>query len=228
MTKTTSGRHTVIKGPRRILSSPPMIKVSGSARRAFTFPAELPVAYAYYADVGRVLSYLPRICLVRAYGPDRYRLVYRSTELGVYHVRIFADVQSRLEEGWVLRIAPLNSSTPPLCGADACTMSTQGFFASRSAFYDQGERTRIEYALKLWGDLPTPRELRFMPGFMVDRIAATITRMRMDEIVSRFIERSIDAFPDWLAEMQNHSAWPDLSQAQALTVPVPDCPEEHP
>lgn len=205
-----------------------MIKVSGSARCAFTFPAELPVAYAYYADVGRVLSYLPRICLVRAYGPDRFRLVYRSTELGVYHVRIFADVQTRLEDGRVLHIAPLNGSTPPLSASAAFTTSAQGYFASRSAFYDQGECTRIEYSLKLWGDLPTPRELRFMPGFMVDRIAARITGMRMDEIVSGFIERSIDAFPDWLAEMQNHSAWPDLSSARALTVPVPDCPEEQP
>jgi hypothetical protein len=216
------------KGPRRSLSRPPMIKVSGSARRAFAFPAELPVAYAYYADVGRVLSYLPRICLVRAYGPDRFRLVYRSTELGVYHVRIFADVETRLEEGWVLRVAPLNSSSPLKGRADAHTTSTQGYFSSRSVFYDEGEQTRIEYNLKLWGDLPTPRGLRFMPGFMVDRVAATITGMRMAEIVAGFIERSVDAFPDWLAEMQNHRAWPDLSQARALTVPVPDCPEEHP
>jgi hypothetical protein len=205
-----------------------MLKVSGSARRAFTFPAELPVAYAYYADVGRVLSYLPRICLVRAYGPDRFRLVYRSTELGVYDVRIFADVQTRLEEGWVLRVAPLNNSSPLKDRADTHTTSTQGYFSSRSVFYDEGAQTRIEYNLKLRGDLPTPRGLRFMPGFMVDRIAATITGIRMAEIVAGFIERSVDAFPDWLAEMQNHSAWPDLSQARALTVPVPDCPEEHP
>jgi hypothetical protein len=216
------------KGPRRNLSNPPMIRVSGSARRAFTFPAELPVAYAYYADVGRVLSYLPRICLVRAYGPDQFRLVYRSTELGVYQVRIFADVQTRLEEGWVLRVAPL-SSVPPLKGrADARTTRTQGYFSSRSVFYDEGEQTRIEYTLKLWGELPTPRGLRFMPGVMVDRVAATITGMRMDEIVAGFVERSVDAFPDWLAEMQNHSAWPDLSQVRVLAVPVPDCPEEHP
>ena len=205
-----------------------MIKVSGSARRSFTFPAELPIAYAYYADVGRVLSYLPRICLVRAYGPDRFRLVYRSTELGVYRVRIFADVQTRLEEGWVLRVAPLNSAPPLKDRADAHTTSTQGYFASRSVFYDEGARTRIEYELKLWGDLPTPRGLRFMPGFMVDRVAVRITGMRMTEIVRGFIERSVDAFPDWLDEMQNHSAWPDLSQAATFTMPVPECPEEHP
>ena len=205
-----------------------MIKVSGSARRSFRFPAELPIAYAYYADVGRVLSYLPRICLVRAYGPDRFRLVYRSTELGVYRIRIFADVQTQLEEGGVLRVAPLNHAAPPKGRADAHATSTQGYFSSRSVFYDEGERTRIEYALKLWGDLPTPRGLRFMPGFMVDRVAARITAMRMAEIVAGFIERSIDAFPEWLAEMQNHSAWPDLSHAVPLTEPVPDCPEERP
>ncbi|MEJ2735981.1 MAG: hypothetical protein P8189_20845, partial [Anaerolineae bacterium] len=116
---------------------------------------------------------------MRAYGPDRFRLVYRSPELGVYDVRMFADVQTRLEEGWVLRVAPLNNSSPLKDRADAHTTSTQGYFSSRSVFYDEGAQTRIEYHLKLRGDLPTPRGLRFMPGFMVDRIAATITGMRI-------------------------------------------------
>lgn len=205
-----------------------MIKVVGSAGRSFLFPAELPITYAYYADVGRVLSYLPHICLVRAYGPDRFRLLYRSTELGIYRVRIFADVQTMLEEGWVLRVAPLNSSRPLEDRADAHTTTAQGYFSSRSIFHDEGEQTRIEYSLKLWGDLPTPRGLRFMPGLVVNRIAAKITGMRMSEIVAGFIERSIDAFPDWLDEMRNHSDWPELGSARTLTVPVPDCPEEHP
>ena len=88
-----------------------MIKVAGSVHRSFVFPAELPLAYAYYADIGRVLSYLPHICVARTYGPDQLRLLYHSTELGLYRIRIFADVQTLLEDGQVLR-----SGNPQLIG----------------------------------------------------------------------------------------------------------------
>lgn len=204
-----------------------MIKVAGSAHRSFVFPAELPITYAYYADVGRVLSYLPHICLVRAYGPDRFRLLYRSTELGIYHIRIFADVQTRLEEGWVIRTGPLDGSPTVEGWADGNATTAQGYFSSQSVLFDEGEQTRIEYSLQLRAHLPTPRGLRFMPGLLVERIAHSITRMRIVETAEGFIGRSVDAFPDWLAEMRNHSAWPDLGSIPLNTVPVPDCPEEY-
>ena len=47
-----------------------MIKVAGSIRRSFIFPAELPVAFAYYGDLGRVLTYLLHVFLVRAFAYD--------------------------------------------------------------------------------------------------------------------------------------------------------------
>ena len=95
-----------------------MIEVEGSSRRSFVFPATLPTAYSYYADVGRLLSYLPHVCLVHAYGPDRFRLRYNATELGVYRICIYADVQTTLEDGWAVRIHPLSSPSPVQTQAD--------------------------------------------------------------------------------------------------------------
>jgi hypothetical protein len=180
------------------------IKVGGSVDRSFLFPGKLPTAYAYYADVGRLLSYLPRICLVRAYGPDRFRLLYSSTELGIYHIHIFADVQTTLEEGRVLHIRPLNGVPPVRAWADVHSSTSQGYFESRSVFHDEGERTRIDYHLQLQADLPAPTALRFVPGAMLAGIAKGITHKRIHEISEGFIGRSTDAFPYWLAEIENN------------------------
>ena len=202
-----------------------MIKVAGSARRSFVFPGELPLAYAYYADVGRLLSYLPHICLVRAYGPDRFRLLYSSTELGLYQIRIFADVQTTLEEGWGVRVCPLEGIPPVKTQAGVHSTSTLGYFSSQSVFHDEGDQTRIEYNLQLRGDLPTPRGLRLMPGMVVGRIAKRITKMRIHEIADGFVERSSDAFPHWLAEMHNHASWKEPGDLKPRYQPEPDCPE---
>jgi hypothetical protein len=203
-----------------------MIKIAGSARRSFLFPGELPLAYAYYADVGRLLSYLPHICLVRAYGPDRFRLLYSSTELGLYHVRIFADVQTTLEEGWVVRVRPLEDFPPVKATAGIHATSNQGSFSSQSVFHDEGDHTRIEYSLQLHGILPMPQGLRLMPGMVVGSIANRITKMRIHEIADGFVERSSDAFPHWLAEMRNHASWREPGKFKPTYQPEPDCPEE--
>jgi hypothetical protein len=179
-----------------------MIRITGSALRTFTFAGELPMAYAYYADVGRVLSYLPHIFLVRAYGPDQFRLLYSTTELGTYHVRIFADVQTTLEKGWIVRVRPMEGIPPVKTEATLGSTTTQGYFSSQSIFSDSGAETRIKYALQLKADLPTPLGLRLMPGMMVDRIAKSITNMRIREIADGFVERTTDAFPHWLAELE--------------------------
>ena len=180
-----------------------MIEVLGSARRSFIFPASLPLAYAYYGDVGRVLNYLPHICLVRAYGPDRFRLSYNTTELGAYHIHILADVQTILAEGRRIRIHPLAGIPPVQSEAGLNSATAQGYFESESIFYEAGDQTRIEYSLKLQAELPSPLGLRFLPGIVIDSIAQSITRMRIREIAEGFIERSVSAFPHWLAEFED-------------------------
>lgn len=180
-----------------------MIKVAGSTQRAFTFPAELPVAFTYYSDIGRLLSYLPHIFLVQAFKFDQFRMLYSTTELGIYHIHIFCDLQLRLDERErVLKIEPLNNIPPVKAAAGAKSATTQGVYSSKSVFYPAGAETTIEYSLQLRADLPTPVGLRFMPGSVVNHVARNITRRRIREIAEGFIERSIDAFPYWLVEME--------------------------
>jgi hypothetical protein len=180
-----------------------MIKIAGSHQLSFAFPAELPIAFTYYSDLGRVLTYLPHIFLVQAYQYDQYRMLYSTVELGMYHIRIFCDLQSQLDEKErTLIISPLSKPTAvkPMTGVRSST--TQGFYSSRSLFHEANGETVIEFGMKLWADLPTPRGLRLMPSYVVNRIAHNITRWRIREIAEGFIERSIDAFPFWMEEMK--------------------------
>ena len=205
-----------------------MIRVAGSAHRSFLFPAERPLAYTYYADIGRALRHLPHICLAQTYGPDHLRLLYQSTELGIYRIRIFADVQTVVEDGHVLHVQPVDNLPPIQVGSGAQSMTAQGEFASQSVFRDLGSQTEIEYTLRLQADLPKPGGLRVMPGLVVDSIARSITHTRIREIAAGFIARSVDAFPQWLEEMREHGTLPGPGSTPVSSPPTPDCREKFP
>jgi hypothetical protein len=205
-----------------------MIRVAGSAHCSFLFPAELPLAYAYYADIGRVLRHLPHICLAQTYGPDHLRLLYKSTELGIYRIRIFADVETILEDGHVLHVMPIDCLPPVQVGCGAQSTTAHGKFTSQSIFYDRGSQTEIEYALRLQADLPKPGGLRLMPRRVVDSVARSITHTRIREIAAGFVTRSVDAFPQWIEEMRGHGTLPGSGSTLVNSVPMPDCPEENP
>jgi hypothetical protein len=182
-----------------------MIKVAGSARRTFYFPADLPTAYAYYSDVGRILTYLPHIFLVQAYAVDQFRMLYSTLELGVYRIRIFCDLRTLLDasgERRAIHINPLSDVTPVPPKASLSASVTQGYYSSSSVFHQDGNKTRIDFSMTLQARLPTPLGLRLMPAAIVEGIAGNITNARMREITTGFIQHSIDAFPYWLEEMQ--------------------------
>lgn len=184
-----------------------MINVAGTIRRSYLFPADRPTAFTYYQDLGRLLAYLPHIQLIHTYQEGQFRVLYETAELGTYHIRIFADVHATLNHtDWVLRVNPLDGvlKEPPKSGLNWST--AYGTFTSEHFFYPAGDDTQIEYILRLKAELPTPLGLRLMPTRAVDAIAENIVHRRMREISDGFIERSIHAFPDWLATAEEVSS----------------------
>jgi hypothetical protein len=189
-----------------------MIHISGSVCRSFAFPAPLPLAFAYFSDLGRILTYLPHIFVVRAYRYDQFRMLYSTTELGVYHIRIFCDLQARLEKAErTLTIRPMEGCTPAKPAAGVKSATASGLFSSQSAFRPDGDGTAVTYSLRLEAKLPKPTGLRLMPDSVVNRIAQNITRWRIREVAEGFIGRSIDAYPFWLAEIEGQDL-PPLKQ----------------
>ena len=58
------------------------------------------------------------------------RLLYDTTELGTFHIRIFADVQTTLDKGWVIRVHSLEGIASVEAEAGISWSTAQGYYSS--------------------------------------------------------------------------------------------------
>jgi hypothetical protein len=169
-----------------------MIHISGSVNRTFVFPAPLETAFDFYADMERTLGFLTHISLVQHRSERRYRMLYHTTELGVYRINMYCDIEIRLDRNaWTLSILPAKDVPPVAPEITLYSMAAQGTYSSQSIFTTSGSRTQIEYRLNLDANLPVPFGARLMPTSVTNAIAQNITQWRIHEIAEGFIERSI-------------------------------------
>lgn len=180
-----------------------MIKVTGSIKRAFVFPADIITTMYYYSELERITQFMPHISLVELYAAKQIRVLYKTQELGSYTIRIFCDLESSIASNeQTLLLQPLHIYPPVAAQAGLNTTTGQGLFRLKAQFFDLAEQTRVEYKIELSGALPRPLGMRLMPRRIVNRITRNITDRRIREIADGFIKASIEAFPAWLAENQ--------------------------
>ncbi|GAB4495184.1 MAG: hypothetical protein OHK0052_02070 [Anaerolineales bacterium] len=168
-----------------------MIRINGSIQRAFVFPAPLTEALRYYANTDHILRLIPHVFFVTKYAQGQYRMLYHTTELAIYRVKIYCDLQASVEDR-VLKFRPLTGHAPVKTFAGFDHLTAQGEYASDSVFESLDEsHTRVTYTLYLKADLPTPLGLGLVPGAVMTGIANGITGRRMREIAQGFIDRSL-------------------------------------
>lgn len=182
-----------------------MLRINGTARLSFTFPADRETTFVYFSDMHRLVSHLRYIDLAQAYPGHRYRLLYESTELNAYDIHVWCDVALDASDRYnTIRVYPVNGIEPVENKATLQATYGQGFYSSEANFFDvAGDQTRIEYKLSLHADLIRPTSMRLMPIRVVDKIAQGITSKRIREIAEGFITDSIAAFPIWRSQMVN-------------------------
>jgi hypothetical protein len=172
-----------------------MIKISGSTHQTFTFPANLKTSFDYFADLQHTFSILPHISILDQYNESSFRMLYHTTELGIYKVRIICDLKAESDhQNWVLRVDPCPSKKPVFSEAGLYSLTAPGAYTSVSHFREQGDLTQVEYKLRLNASLPVPLGVRFMPDSVLSNIASNITQWRIHEIANGFIERSLRAY----------------------------------
>lgn len=166
-----------------------MIHLAGATRLSFLFPAPVPAALAFYGErIERLTDYLPHISLARRAGPGAFRMCYHACELGAYSVHIFCDVAIEKDIlGRQIRVVSRPLPHPVRARAGWSSTTASGVYCSTSTFLPHENGTRVEFALSLAGDLPTPHSMRVMPGGVRDAIAQTIARRRIHEIAGGFI-----------------------------------------
>jgi len=183
-----------------------MMKLTGSIKRAFIFPADSTTALSYYSNLHHIIQFMPHINLVEAYDGHQIRVLYKTQELGSYTIRIYCDLQSTaVPDQLKLNLEPLDTYPPVEAKASVNSTTGQGLFKLTAHFFDLEEQSRVEYEIELAANLPRPLGMRLMPRRVVNRIANNITESRIREIADGFIESTVDAFPAWLAESQNNS-----------------------
>jgi hypothetical protein len=188
-----------------------MIKIAGAAHRSFDFPADLATTRAFFQDFGRILGYLPHIRLAKSFTANHFRMLYHTTELGIYDVQIYCDLEAQFGAGEdVLHIRPWAVISPVKPRATINSLTAQGRYVSKSIFRAAGRYTRIDYELKLRADLVKPFGLILVPDSILQCIAVSITRRRIHEIADGFVERAIREYR--LAEARN----PDPPTVSAL------------
>lgn len=172
-----------------------MITLDGSTRRTFTFPDHLDAATRFYRDFDTVLQLLPHISLVQKYGPNQYRALYHTTELGAYRVKIYCDLHVQFQAATqTLHVAPLRGLPPVKQSVGVQALVAQGYFTSKSVFRTHGAETRVDYELQLGASLPKPFALSLVPDSVMNQIASSIADWRIHEIAEGFITRSIAAY----------------------------------
>lgn len=182
-----------------------MIAIAGSARRSYTFPAPLDVAFRFNADLDAMLGLLPHIEVVAATVPATRRLCYLATESGVYRVRIYCTVIPEIDAR-THRIHIRPTDDPAHAHAGFRSMSGGGRYESTIRFQAHGEATRIDYELRLGAELPVPVALRLIPAAVIDVRAGRVFRARLDEILDGFVQRSIAAYRRFAARQPSDSA----------------------
>ncbi len=180
-----------------------MIKLQGTAQKEYSFPADPQTAIHYFTDFQRIVTFLPHIKIDTVFDDNALRLHYQTVELGAYTISLYADVISIVNtEKQQIVVKPLMDKTPVEDVATLSTATSYGFFASTAQFFADGDKSKIDYKLKLGAKLPKPRGLRMMPGRVVNRIAQSISEGRVNEIAEGFFSNAIEAFPEWLANQQ--------------------------
>lgn len=179
-----------------------MLKINGTARLSFTFPADCKTTFIYFSDMHRLVSHLRYIDLVAEYPDQQYRLYYQSSELNAYSIHVLCDVAIDISNKYnSIRVYPVERPEPTENRATMQSTYGLGFYSSEAHFFDVGgDQTRIEYKLTLHADLPRPSSMRLMPHRVVDKIAQGITNKRIREIAEGFITDSIAAFPVWRSQ----------------------------
>jgi hypothetical protein len=172
-----------------------MIQLVGSVKRSFLFPSNLSTALRYYADMGHLFQYLPHITLIDTYSKTEFRVLFSSTELGIYQIQLYCDLKVELDEkNATIEVGVLDGKKPIKTKAGMHSIRGMAKYRSVSSFKPEGDQVRIYYHLHLAGELSKPLALTLVPDRVTDHIAESIAKRRIFEIADGFITGSLKSF----------------------------------
>lgn len=133
-----------------------MIYLTGTAKRSYLFPGSIHEAMQHYAKMEGLFKYLPHITLKKAYSPTKFRVLFSSTELSIYKIQLYCDLEVTIDtENAIIAVGILDGKKPIKHKAGMHSSRGMATFTSTSQFRSDGENTRVYYHLNLKGNLKT-------------------------------------------------------------------------
>jgi hypothetical protein len=172
-----------------------MIKVSGSTKRSFLFSGNSHEAIEHYSDIGRIFNYLQNVKLTKQYSKSQFRMMFRSTELSIYTIQLFCDLEVLIDkDNATISVRPFNGEKPLKPKSGMHSSIGMANFSSTSQFVPNGKLTRVYYHLNLDGELPKPLAFSLVPDKITNHIAENIAKRHIAEIADGFIIASLADF----------------------------------
>jgi hypothetical protein len=171
----------------------PTIRISVSARRVFTLPADLPTTREHFRDFRLMLRYLPDLRLVKTYAPNKYRILYGAAEVRIYRVALYSDIRTRFDDAEdTLYVTPLEGITAVASRATLTSLTGQGEYSSQLMLRSDGRRTNAKYCVQIRAELAKPVGVKLIPNLAVRHFVERVVRRRIQEITDEFIRRAIE------------------------------------
>lgn len=173
---------TASRAPRSISSPSRLLELGGRASHVFQFAAPLDRAYAYFYDVPAVFRLLPDALDVRAYGPDRYRLIVGASDGHGHSMAAIFDLQAFYDHGRGISVFPADDG-PPI---NLPGLVFAGALAAEAVFHPGPRGTAVHYDVELAMSIPVPPVLRLMPAVLLQGIGERAMELKMTQIISGF------------------------------------------
>jgi hypothetical protein len=174
-------------------AAPRLIELSGQAMHTFRFPATLDLSYEYFCDVPAVFRLLPDALDVRAYGPDRYRLIVGASDGHGHSMSAIFDLIARYEPGHSIRVLPADDGPPVKMPG----LVFSGALAAHAVFAEDAHGTAVRYTVDLAMDIPVPGVLKLMPESFLQALGERAMEYKMTQMISGFTENIAADFAAW-------------------------------
>lgn len=183
----SSAQRPAASGPTR------SIELDGQASHLFHFPATLDLSYEYFCDVPAVFRLLPDALDVRAYGPDRYRMIVGASDGHGHSMAAIFDMIARYEPGRSIRLLPA-ADGPPI---SLPGLVFAGALAAEASFAEDARGTAVRYAVDLAMTIPVPGVLKLMPASFLQKLGERAMEYKLTQMISGFTANIAADFTAW-------------------------------
>lgn len=170
------------------------LELGGQAVHVFRFRAPANIAYEYFTDVPAVFRLLPDALDVRAYGPDRHRLVIGASDGYGHTMAAVFDLRTVHDPCRTIRVVPADDGPPIKING----LVFSGSLAAEAIFKPDAHGTTVEYTVDIEMNIPIPGMLRLVPMNFLQNLGERGMEHKMTHMIDGFTRSITDDFHNWI------------------------------